>query len=238
MIATFNDLLVRFGPAEAVVQADILGIPVPTSDDMEFEPPFDLRKDVPDDGANTLVNSEPAPTPAVVGQRALLSALKQPAAGSITFELTEGSIRMKYLWASGSVGNPPREGIVVIKIREDDLVFSPNAGSLVHVRQKTHGKEDGEATVECLARLSDSDAVDMLVLRVITSGMEKTGNVVLGSPSVVSGRPSNRIDGGEPLVSGERGEDPASRLSAEESSVLWRAARLQAESAPGSQIKR
>ena len=223
----FEQLLVRYGPAEARVRADIMGIQVPEepsadSRSAEYEP-ADVAYSV-EEAPREMVDEVLMRTPATPTDPA-----PRQRGGRLTFTLSEGAIRMKYLWASASVGAPPEHEVVIFRVLEDDLVFSPKAGSLVRVTQKAAVGAEAEAMVECIARVRESETVDMLVLRVVKSGMEKTGRINDGAPSSLTGRPSVRVQDGEPLAEGESPPSPDDQPSAADLASLWKAARKHAD---------
>lgn len=121
----------------------------------------------------------------------------------IIFHTPVGDIKCQVSWLSQAPGVILRsEGMFFVKMRSDAMVFTPRPGAVFDI-----GFEgtDGRLAVVCLAEPQRLyPGVDLLCFMPHNSAVEKNGRLKEDAPSVVSGKPSNEVVNGEPVVSGEK----------------------------------
>jgi hypothetical protein len=122
----------------------------------------------------------------------------------IIFLTPYGDIRCRINWQSCEPENlRGSENIFFVKMRSSDVAFTPKSGAHFEI-----GFSGYAHTFEmvCLAPPQQLyPGVDLMCFLPHNPAMEKNGKLKEGTPSVVSGAPSNTVDpAGEPVVEGEK----------------------------------
>lgn len=127
---------------------------------------------------------------------------------TLVFHTPIGDVRTSVNWSSHPPDNLSRaRDLLLILVRTSAATFSPNPGSDLEISFAEY-PDRPRLKVTCLAppmKLYAGVGVDLLCFLPHSEAVEKTGQLKEGAPSVVSGRPSTRVDeDGEPLVDGEK----------------------------------
>ena len=122
----------------------------------------------------------------------------------IIFYTPVGDIRCRINWQSCEPEHlKGNDGIFFVKMRSSDVAFTPKSGALFEIGFAGYSHK---FSVVCLAPPQQLyPGVDLMCFLPHNSSMEKNGKLNEGAPSVVSGAPSDKVDGGgEPVVDGEK----------------------------------
>ena len=126
---------------------------------------------------------------------------------SIVFYTPIGDVKCRINWRSASPEDLRRtEGLMFVKLRSSAVTFVPKAGAVFDVGFEDY---DGRIRVMCMAQQQLYPGVDLLCFMLHTAAMEKQGVLKDGAPSVVSGKPSVNVDGGEPVADNEKSASAA-----------------------------
>lgn len=184
-----NSLRQRFGTAEAEIAADLADTTEPQhleDDDGGLYDDADASPPTPDGVA---VAPQPEAAPAVSGaiqnaakkfptemEAVALSLLRSSNSSvRLVFELEQGDLAFRFLWASADVGNLSPGDILLVRVRTDDMAFQPRAGAEIGLYMRPSRTEAKHVRVSAVATVSEYAGVDMLVFRVIASRMDKDG---------------------------------------------------------------
>ena len=122
----------------------------------------------------------------------------------IIFHTPIGDIKCRINWQSCEPAQlKGSENIFFVKMRSADVAFTPKSGAVFEIGFVGYTRT---FSMVCLAPPQQLyPGVDLLCFLPHNSAMEKTGKLADGSPSIVSGEPSNTTDKlGEPIVDGEK----------------------------------
>lgn len=127
---------------------------------------------------------------------------------TLVFHTPIGDVRTAVNWSN----HPPEhlcraKDLLLIMARTSAATFSPNPGADLEISFAEY-PDRPRLKVTCLSppmKLYPGVGVDLLCFLPHTESVEKTGQLKEGAPSVVSGRPSTRVDSaGEPVADGEK----------------------------------
>lgn len=122
---------------------------------------------------------------------------------TLIFHTPVGDIRCPAGWMSMSPAKfvDEQSSMLFVRVRSSEVSFVPKPGAMIEV------SFTGVRGIVRVVILSEPvnlyPGVDLLCLLPYAALMEKTGAVQEGVPSVVSGRPSDTVVDGEPVVTGE-----------------------------------
>ena len=122
----------------------------------------------------------------------------------IIFHTPIGDIKCRINWQSCEPEQlKGSENIFFVKMRSADVAFTPKSGAVFEIGFAGYART---FPMVCLAPPQQLyPGVDLMCFLPHNLAMEKTGKLADGSPSIVSGEPSNTTDKlGEPIVDGEK----------------------------------
>jgi hypothetical protein len=128
---------------------------------------------------------------------------------TLVFHTPIGDVKSPVAWSSAEPMHLHRvKHLLLIMVRSSESMFAPHPGSELEISFLEH-RDSPRVRVLCLAppmQLYPGVGIDLLCFLPQSASVEKQGVLHDGVPSVVSGRPSDRVDDetGEPIAEGEK----------------------------------